>query len=186
MVHTIASTSPKTADVLAAANSQRELVSDSETYSRHLLGPVSFKLTDLEVKGTADEPLPPTYVAPGQSPFIIADNEVFNSSIKISFNKTPLSSLLMCLGTKITVNFHFEGQGRKAPEFDLATSIVTLKDTFDYNVAIASIPAEEGMLPGLYVVSATVEVGPVQHACSQLVLGYGYISDVRLQVYAAV
>jgi len=34
MVHTIASTSPQMADVMAAVNSQRELVSDFETSYR--------------------------------------------------------------------------------------------------------------------------------------------------------
>ena len=42
------------------------------------------------------------------------------------------------------------------------------------------------MDPGLYVVSATSEVGPAQHKCSQFILGYGYIADVLLQVYQAV
>lgn len=169
-------------EMLAAlAAEQREVVTDSETYSRSILGPVAFTLSDLKVEGTSGQP-----AAPDQSPYIIAEDEVFNASVKVTFNKTPLSSLLMCLGTKVTINFHFEGQGRKAPELDTAEGIITEKGKFEYTVKLTSIPSREGLKPGLYEVSATAEIGPVQHECSQFILGYGYISDVRLQVYPAV
>jgi hypothetical protein len=155
----------------------------SETYSKNILGPVQFELSNLRVEGTAGDPIPPEFVAPGQSPYIIASDEVFNSSVNIKFNKTPLSALLMCLGTKITINFHFEGQGAAATEVDLAATITTQKDEYEYEVKLASLPLKAGMTPGLYIVSATAEIGPAEHKCSQYVMGYGYIAKVLLQVY---
>jgi len=176
----------KAAMMAASADAQPDLYTDTETYSRNILGPVWFKLSDLSVRGTAGLPTPPEFVAPSQSPYIIAEDEKFVASLNIEFNKSPLSALLMCLGSTVTVNFHFEGQGRKATEFDLSASIVTEKDKYNYVVKLPGIPDEEGMTPGLYEVSATVEVGPAEHKCSQFVLGYGYISEVLLQVYPAV
>lgn len=171
---------------LAAANAQRSQVSDTETYSRNILGPVFFTLSDLKVNGTAGEPTPPGFVAPAQSPYIVAEDEGIVASAKISFNKSPLSALLMCLETKITMSFHFEGQGSIADEVDQAVTIYTQKDTYDYALALPGTARKWGMDPGLYVVSATAEVGPAQHKCSQFILGYGYIADVLLQVYQAV
>jgi hypothetical protein len=158
-------------------------LSATETYSKNILGPVQFELYGLRVEGTAGDPIPPEFVAPGQSPYIIASDEVFNASVNIKFNKTPLSSLLMCLGTKITMNFHFEGQGGAATEVDLAATITTQKDEYEYEVKLSSLPIKAGMTPGLYIVSATAEVGPAEHKCSQYVMGYGYIAKVLLQVY---
>lgn len=171
---------------LAAANAQRPQVSDSETYSRNILGPVFFTLSDLKVNGTAGEPLLPDFVAPAQSPYIVAEDEKVIASAKIAFNKSPLSALLMCLETKITMNFHFEGQGNIADEVDQAVTIYTQKDTYEYTLALPGTARKWGMDPGLYVVSATAEVGPAQHKCSQFILGYGYIADVLLQVYQSV
>jgi hypothetical protein len=176
----------KTAMMAASTNAQPPQLADTETYSRNILGPVWFNLSQLSVLGTAGLPTPPEFVAPEQSAYIIAEDEKFVASLNIEFNKSPLSALLMCLGSTVTVNWHFEGQGRAATEFDLSASIVTEKDKYSYTVTLDGIPNEEGMTPGLYEVSATVEVGPAQHKCSQFVLGYGYISEVLLQVYPSV
>jgi len=170
----------------AIANPQREQVSATETYSRNILGPTFFTLSNLKVEGTAGEPLPPNFVAPEQSPYIVAEDELFVASVKVTFNKSPLTSLLMCLGTKITMRFHLEGQGRKADEVDEEASITTEKDKFEYIIKLPGMAKQWDMDPGLYVVSATAEIGPVQHKCSQFILGYGYIADVLLQVYASV
>jgi len=175
----------KAAMMAASADAQPEQYTETETYSRNILGPVWFELSKLSVRGTAGLPTPPDFVAPDQSAYIVAEDEKFVASLNIKFNKSPLSSLLMCLGSTVTVNFHFEGQGRKATELDLSASIVTVKDQYEYIVTLSGIPNEEGMTPGLYEVSATVEVGPAEHKCSQFVLGYGYISEVLLQVYPA-
>ncbi len=155
----------------------------TETYSKNILGPVFFTLSNLAVAGTAGDPLPPEYVAPGQSPYIIASDEAFIASVKVSFNSTPLAALLMCLGTKVTINFHFEGQGGVATEIDLSETIETEKDVFDYAINLKALPNKVGLAPGLYMISATAIVGPSSHKCSQKVLGYGYISKVLLQVY---
>lgn len=176
----------ETAEMMAASKAQPPQYSDTETYSRNILGPVWFHLSKLSVLGTAGLPIPPEFVAPDQSDYIIAADEKFVASLNIAFNKSPLSALLMCLGTVVTVNWHFEGQGRRANEFDLSTSFETTKGQFVYTASLEAIPEEVRMNPGLYEVSATVEVGPAKHECSQFVLGYGYISEVLLQVYPSV
>ncbi|MBD1914104.1 MULTISPECIES: hypothetical protein [unclassified Leptolyngbya] len=171
---------------LADAQAQRDQVTAIETYSWNFLGPVFFTLSDLKVNGTAGEPMLPDFVASGQSPYIVAEDEKVIASVKISFNKSPLSALLMCLETKITMNFHFEGQGNIADEVDQVVTVSTTKDTYDYTFALPGTARKWGMDPGLYVVSATAEVGPAQHKCSQFILGYGYIADVLLKVYPSV
>ncbi|MBD1910668.1 MULTISPECIES: hypothetical protein [unclassified Leptolyngbya] len=171
---------------LAAARAQRDQVTATETYSRNILGPVFFTLSDLKVNGTTGEPMLPDFVAPAQSPYIVAEDEGIVASAKITFNKSPLSALLMCLETKITMNFHFEGQGNIADEVDQPITIYTKKDEYEYTLALPGTAQKWEMDPGLYVVSATAEVGPAQHKCSQFVLGYGYIADVLLQVYQSV
>lgn len=171
---------------MAAAKAQRGLVTDSETYSRNILGPVFFTLSDLKVKGTAGVPELPDFVAPGQSPYIVAEDEKVVASLKIAFNKSPLSALLMCLETQVTINFHFEGQGNIADEVDESITIYTEKDKYEYTIELPGTAQEWKMDPGLYVISATAEVGPARHKCSQFILGYGYIADVLLQVYPAV
>ncbi|MEO1145698.1 MAG: hypothetical protein AAFY26_08880 [Cyanobacteria bacterium J06638_22] len=165
------------------SNAQPKQQTDSETDSRHILGPVSFALSELRIEGTADDISMPF---PGQASSIVAEDEHFLASLTIQFNKSPLSALLMCLGTQITVNFHFEGQSRQASEFDGVATIVTQKDEFTYEVELEGLPSDLDMHPGLYEVSATVEVGPAEHECSQLVLGYGYCSNRLLQVHSAV
>jgi len=180
------SSTPSSAKASAKASrpkAQPQQHTDSETRSQHILGPVSFELSALSIAGTANE-IPAPY--PGQTPSIIAADELFLASLDIRFNKSPLSALLMCLGTQITVNFHFEGQGRRASELDVEATIVTEKDEFFYEIELEGMPSDLGMEPGLYKVSATIEVGPTQHECSQFVLGYGYISEVLLQVYPAI
>ncbi|MBW4654132.1 MAG: hypothetical protein KME20_14005 [Kaiparowitsia implicata GSE-PSE-MK54-09C] len=156
---------------------------DSELRSRNILGPTFFDLSELKVLGQVEVPTLPDFVAPADSPYIIASSERFVASAKLKFNKSPLTSLLMCLGTKVTINFHFEGQGRAASELDLAASIVTEQDEYEYTLQLAGVPEKVGMTPGLYIVSATAEVGPVQNKCSHDVIGYGYIAKVLLQVY---
>lgn len=159
-------------------------IGGSETYSRNILGPVSFKMDNLKVYGSAGDPLLPDFVAPEQSPFIVASNEKFTLSVDIEFNQTPLSSLLMCLGTKISVSFALEGLGNRA-ELDLTTMQKTSKGTYKYTMKIDTTPELVNMAAGLYAIAAVATIGPSDHPCSQHVLGYAYVAGVVLQVYAA-
>lgn len=157
---------------------------DSETYSKNILGPVSFVMSNLRVYGKAGMPLDKT-VAPDQSPYIIASNEEFCASVDIEFNDAPLTSLLMCLGTRLTVDFAFEGLGGRASEADWAVTDITQKDQFSYTLTFKSTPEKAGLVPGLYAIAAIASIGPTEHKCSQHILGYGYIAKQLLQVYPA-
>lgn len=152
----------------------------SETYSRSIVGPVAFKLSNLNVRGRSTKP-----AAPANSQYIIAADEVYDLSVDIEFNRTPLTELLMCLGTQITIYFSFEGMGRRAVEIDLSETILTRKDVYKYTVVHTGVPAREGLTSGLYSIAATAEVGPVRNACSTKVFGHGYIKEILLQVYPA-
>jgi hypothetical protein len=165
------------------AQSPKQLT-DTETYSKNILGPVAFVLSNLRVFGKAEAPVDKT-VAPDQSPYIIATNEEFCVSVDITFNESPLSALLMCLGTRITVDFAFEGLGGKTNEVDWAVTDLTQKDEFEYTLTYKSTPDASGLTPGLYVIAAVASIGPVENECSQHILGYGYIAKQLLQVYPA-
>ena len=148
----------------------------SETYSNNILGPVSFELSYLNVVGSN--------TAPNQSQYIVASNEPFKLSVQINFNSSPLSQLLMCLGTTVKVDFGLEGFGA-APDVDVTASIVTVKDQLVYVVTWEGTPDMAKLTPGLYEIGATVTVGPSSHPCAQFVFGFGYIEEILLQVYPA-
>ncbi|MEW6492850.1 MAG: hypothetical protein AB1589_10130 [Cyanobacteriota bacterium] len=156
------------------------LNTDSETYSKGVLGPVYFTLSNLTVAGT-NQALADLH----QSQYIVAADENFMVSVDIEFNSSPLSKLLMCLGTTVSVNFGFEGFGAAADEVDIQASIVTQKDEFKYTITWMGIPEQASLTPGLYEIGATVTVGPSNHACAQYIYGYGYIEEILLQVYPA-
>ncbi len=156
------------------------MVSATETYSDNILGPVSFRLSDFRVAGSNMKP-----AAPVQSPYIISAVETFSVSVDIEFNKTPLSALLMCLGTRLKVDFAFEGYGRSATEVDLFAQITTVKGQYKYTLTYTGIPQASGLTPGLYEIVAVAAVGPVEHQCSTCVFGHGYIGDLMLEVYSA-
>ncbi|MDX2229190.1 MAG: hypothetical protein NW220_06115 [Leptolyngbyaceae cyanobacterium bins.349] len=168
-----------TAELKGVAGQPDELTL-SETYSRSIVGPVAFKLSNLNVRGRSTKP-----AAPANSPYIIAGDETYDLSVDIEFNRTPLSELLMCLGTQITIYFSFEGFGRRAVEIDLSEMILTRKDVYSYRVTHTGVAGRDGLVPGLYSIAATAEVGPVRNACSTKVFGHGYIKEVLLQVYPA-
>lgn len=156
-----------------------ELYSATETYSKNILGPVFFELSNLRVGGTSTEP-----AAPSQSPYIIGSDEQFSISVDVKFNNSPLTELLMCLGTEINVNFAFEGVGKAAAEADLEAPVkVTSKGQFEYTVTYTGTPSTSELTPGFYAIAAVVTIGPANNPCSQKVLGYGYIAKVLLQVY---
>ncbi len=151
----------------------------SETYSKNILGPVTFELSYLDVAGSSTIPADPS-----QSQYIVAEDEKFTVSLKVKFNTSPLTKLLMCLGTTVSVDFGFEGFGA-APETDVKATIVTVKDQFEYKIQWTGTPSAAGLKAGLYEIGATVTVGPGSHPCAQYVFGYGYIEEILLQVYPA-
>ncbi len=165
-----------------AGGSQPEIqYRDSETYSENVLGPINFTLSNLRIGGTSTAP-----ASPSNSPYIIAADETFAISVDVSFNKTPLSSLLMCLGTKIDIDFAFEGYGKAATEVDLSAEIVTVKGQYDYTVTFIGKPNEVGLTSGLYQIAAVANIGPVVGSeCKTPVFGHGYIQEVLLEVYPA-
>jgi len=154
--------------------------SDTETYSADILGPVWFCLSNLRVAGKNANP-----AAPAQSKYIIAENETYSVSVDIEFNKTPLSSLLMCLGTKIKIDFAFEGFGKNAAEVDLMAHIKTVKNVYKYTVTYTGVPSKDLLTEGLYAIAAVADIGPVENECKTPVFGHGYIAEVLLEVYPA-
>ena len=160
-------------------------VSDSETHSRNLLGPTFFDLYDLRAEGGTAQPLPPDFIAPGNSPFIIASDEEFTASVKIKFNNSPLTKLLLCLGTTIKVTFSFEGIGANATEVDLVATETTEKDKLEYTIKWTGTPDFAELTAGFYEIAAIAEIGPAKHPCAQFIFGYGYVAKALLQVYKA-
>lgn len=155
-------------------------VSDTETYSRNILGPVVFELCNLRVEGQASGTQPPY---PEQSQYIIASDETFKASVDIKFNNSPLTKLLMCLETELHVDFAFEGIGT-APELELKATETTTKGKFEYTLTFQGTPSSEGLKPGFYAIAAVVSVGPATKSpCDPYVYGFGYIAKALLQVY---
>lgn len=157
-------------------------ISATETYSRAVLGPVFYELRNLRVAGTAGVPAFPDYVAPGQSPYIVMEDEEFTISVDVKFNNTPLTRLLLCLGIKLDAHFALEGVGAKATELDLTESIISKKDVFEYTITWKGTPKYAKMTSGFYAIAGIVNVGPADHPCGQFLLGCGYIAGSFLQV----
>lgn len=153
---------------------------DSETYSRSILGPSYFTLSELNVAGSSNAPADPT-----NSQYIVASNEPFTVSLKVKFNDSPLTRLLLCLGVSISANFGFEGFGAAADEVDVQASITSEKDVFEYIISWTGTPDQAKLTSGLYEIGATVTVGPGKNPCAQYIFGYGYIEEILLQVYPA-
>lgn len=161
-------------------------VADTETYSKNILGPVYFELCNLRLGGKAEAPEWPKNVAPAQSPYIIASNEEFEVSVDIRFNDSPLTRLLLCLGTRMSICFSFEGVGAKAVELDLEVSDLTVKDKFEYTLTWKGTPEQAGLSAGFYGAAAVATVGPVEHPCApKCAYGFGYIAKVLVQIYEA-
>jgi hypothetical protein len=158
---------------------QEPETSDTETYTdASIIGPVYFTLDNLLVKGKSKVP-----ASLKQSQYIIASNEEFEISVDVEFNKSPLSTLLMCLGTMVKVTFSFEGFGKKTSEEDVEVMIKTKKGQYKYTAIYTGTPKGAKLTPGFYEASAVVQIGPVDNACSEHILGYGYIAEERFQVY---
>jgi hypothetical protein len=153
----------------------------SETRSQSIVGPVTFKLSNLDVKGLGNVP-----ADPANSQYIIAEDELFVVSVDVEFNKTPLTELLMCLGTRINIDFGLEGYGVKAAELNLPATTVTKKGVYSYRLeTLATRPSDQQMPSGLYAISAVATIGPVENPCTTKIWGHGYIEEVLLQVYPA-
>lgn len=163
-----------------ALGAQPRELTDSETRSKAVVGQVTFKLMDLRVAGLGTIPADPT-----NSPFIISEDEEYQLSVTVEFNRSPLTELLMCLGTQITVDFGLEGYGSNAPEVNVQESIITAKDTYSYTIVHSAVARRDGLTPGLYEIGAVVTAGPVRNKCTTKIWGHGYIKEVILQVYPA-
>ncbi len=157
-----------------------KLHTSSETYSRSILGPSYFTLSALNIAGSSV-----VKADPSQSQYIVASNETFTVSLKIKFNDSPLTRLLLCLGVKVTADFGFVGFGANATERDLQATIVTQKDVFEYTIQWTGTPEQAKLTAGLYEIGATVTVGPANNPCAQYIFGYGYIEEMLMQVYPA-
>lgn len=156
-------------------------LTQSETRSQSIVGPVTFTLSNLDIRGLGTNP-----ADPANSQYIIAENEFFIASVDVEFNKTPLTELLMCLGTRINIDFGFEGYGVKAAELNLPATKLTEKGVFKYRVStVRTRPIDQKMPSGLYEVGAVATVGPVENPCTTKIWGHGYIEAVLLQVYPA-
>ena len=153
----------------------------SETRSQGIVGPVQFTLSNLNVKGLGNSP-----ADPANSQYIVAEDESFVASVDVEFNKTPLTELLMCLGTRINIDFGLEGFGKKAAELNLSATTLTNKGVFKYSLkTTATRPIDQGMPSGLYEIGAVATIGPVENPCTTKIWGHGYIEEVLLQVYAS-
>lgn len=163
-----------------AIGAQPRELTDTEARSQTIVGPVTFKLMDLRVAGLGVNPADPV-----NSPFIIAENEAYELSLTVEFNQTPLTELLMCLGTEIVVDFGIEGYGINAPEVNVRKIIKTVKGQYSYPIVREGIAGNDGLKPGLYEIGAVVTAGPVRNECTTKIWGHGYIKEVILQVYPA-
>lgn len=159
---------------------QTQEITTSETRSRTIVGPVTFSLKNLSVRGLGTKPADPS-----NSPFIIAEDEEYEVSVDVLFNKTPLTELLMCLGTRIVIDFGLEGYGKNAPEVDVQATRVTVKDQYSYSLVHRAVARRDGLKPGLYEIGAVATVGPVENKCTTKIWGHGYIKEVLLEVYAS-
>ena len=155
-------------------------VSTTETRSRTIVGPVTFSLENLSVRGLGTKP-----ADPANSPFIIAEDEQYELAVDVIFNKTPLTELLMCLGTRIIIDFGLEGYGKNAAEADVQATYVTTKDQYKYSLVYRGVAQRDGLKPGLYEIGAVATVGPVENRCTTKIWGHGYIKEVLLEVYAS-
>lgn len=169
------------AEMVSRLPSQGGLYTDTETYSREILGQSQFELYQLKATGLRGQ-LPPWGPHPEQSKHIIDLDEDMRVGLVIKFDQSPLTRLLLCLGVTLKAYFHFEGQGAASAEKDLEVAAISQENVFKYWVGTVIKPEELGLTKGYYLVSATVEVGPLTHRCGQFVFGYGYIGERRLQV----
>lgn len=161
--------------------SQGGLYTDTETYSREILGQSQFELYHLKATGLRGQ-LPPWGPHPEQSKHIIDLDEDMRVGLVIKFDQSPLTRLLLCLGVTIKAYFHFEGLGAAAAEKDLSVVAVSKEGQFKYWIGTVIRPEKLGLTKGYYLVGATVEVGPLTHKCGQYIFGYGYIGERRVQI----
>jgi hypothetical protein len=160
---------------------QGGLYTDTETYSREVLGQSQFELYHLKATGMRGQ-LPPWGPHPEQSKHIIDLDEDMRVGLVIKFDQSPLTSLLLCLGVTIKAYFHFEGLGAASAEKDLAVVASSQENVFKYWVGTVIKPQDLGLTKGYYLMGATVEVGPLTHRCGQFIFGYGYIGERRVQI----
>jgi hypothetical protein len=160
------------------AQAQPEQVGTTETYSDNILGPVGFTLSNLRIAAKNKKP---AYAV--QTPYIIGSEEQFSVSVDIEFNKTPLSVLLMCLKTRLVIDFAFEGYGKNAVETDVKATGFTQKGEFKYTLTYTTNAVSAKLTAGLYSIAAIATIGPVENECSACVFGHGYLDRLLVEVY---
>ena len=150
-------------------------VTSVQAKADNIVGPVKFTLSDLSIIGKTDD----------GATDIIALDETFKISVNVTFNNTPLTQLLLCLGLRIEVDFAFEGFGKKAEEVDVVDSDEdTKKDKLVYTIDEDFTPRKIGLTPGFYEVAASVKITSSAHKdCGQKVLALGFIKGFSFQVY---
>lgn len=159
----------------------------TETYSRNILGPVEFDLCDLYVIASVARPDLPEQVAPANKAQIVERDEQFWMHVKVIFNDTPLTRLLLCLGVDIKITFCAEGCGGQATEVDLMTTVRSRKGEREYDIFWGGTPNSGGLTPGFYAVAAIANIEMSDQKCAPLpcLLGAGYIATAMLQIYDA-
>lgn len=160
------------------AQAQPQQVGTTETYSDNILGPVGFTLSNLRIAAKNKKP---AYAV--QTPYIVGSEEQFSISVDIEFNKSPLSVLLMCLKTRMVIDFAFEGYGKNAVETDLKATGLTQKGEFKYTLTYTTNPVSAKLTAGLYSIAAIASIGPVENECSSCVFGHGYLDRLLVEVY---
>lgn len=168
-------------EMQAGLPKQGGLYTDTETYSREVLGQSQFELYQLKATGTRGQ-LPPWGPHPEQSKHIIDIDEDMRVGVIIKFDQSPLTKLLLCLGVDICAYFHFEGLGQAAAEKDLKVMAKSKENQSKYWIGTVIKPQDLGLSKGYYMVGATIEVGPMTHSCGQYIFGYGYIGERRVQI----
>ncbi len=154
----------------------------TEAYSKNILGPVFFTLCNLRFAGAGDDT--DKTVAPEQNQYIIAEDEEYTVSVDVEFSRSPLTSLLLCLGMKVEICFSFESIGGKGEDVDVTASIVTKKDQYTYTITHTGKPAADGFGNAFYAGAATATVNPPAHPCApNCPFGFGYLATVLVQVY---
>ena len=153
-------------------------LSETEACSKNILGPAYFEISELAiiVDGSTGANLAP------DSPRCVHGEDKFSISLKLEFNKSPLTSFLIELDTEIHLRFVLEDISDTSVEKELATMLTTLKDTYVYRLQWTGTAATARLSPGLYAVAAIAQIGPVNHGSSQPVVGYGYLAGKLLQV----
>lgn len=138
------------------------------------LPPVNVTLTNLKFEGLPD----------GHSS-IISSNETYQISVDVEFNGGSLVDLLMCVGTRIEVNFSLDGFGSAPNKNLIAPQVTTIDGEKKYTITYTGAsPAADGLTEGFYEIAALLTIKG-SSACPHLKpIAFGYLGEVVFQVYS--